>query len=51
MRKLRNNSNSHEASVQAIINYCRCDAVCPRSNDDFYSYEYHYRRDSERSSS
>ena len=41
MRKLANNSNSYNTSVQAMPSYDRCDVLCPMS-DDFYSHRYHY---------
>ena len=42
MRKLANNSDSYNTSVQAMPSYDRCDILCPMSDDYYYSQRYYY---------
>ena len=51
MRKLANNSNSYESSLQ-ISRYCRCDdMLCPVSDDPYQSYKWYSRLQRDRISS
>lgn len=42
MRKLANNLNSYDTSLQVAPNHDKCDVLCPTSSDDFFSHSYHY---------